>query len=229
MRATDQKVIRDLPLFQGVADGHFHTLVAAAYLQRFPAGVTLFVEGEAPDFLHVVVEGIVELFASFEGRQTTIDIIRPVATFILAAVVRDDVYLKSARTLSAARILLIPAPVVRDVFGRDARFARAVVNELAERYRGVTRELKNQKLRTGAERLANWILRTEHLQGRLGHVELPFDKRTLASLLGMTAENLSRNLATLANHGVSSSGRRITLTDRAAIEKLAKANSLMDA
>ena len=53
---------------------------------------------------------------------------------------------------------MIPAQAVRDVFGRDAAFARAIVNELAERYRRVVRVLKDQKLRTGIERLANWIL-----------------------------------------------------------------------
>ena len=71
-------------------------------------------------------------------------------TFILAAVIRDEVYLKSARTLTPAQILMIPAQTVRDVFGRDAAFARAIVNELAERYRGLVRALKNEKLRTGA-------------------------------------------------------------------------------
>ena len=30
---------------------------------------------------------------------------------------------------------MIPAQTVRDVFDRDASFARAIVNELAERYR----------------------------------------------------------------------------------------------
>ena len=40
-----------------------------------------------------------------------------------------------------------------------------------------------------------------------------FDKRTLASRLGMTPENLSRNLALLAKYGVKSSGRDILIED----------------
>ncbi len=43
---------------------------------------------------------------------------RPVSTFILAAVIRDEVYLKSARTLTPAQILMVPAQTVRDVFDR---------------------------------------------------------------------------------------------------------------
>ena len=100
-------------------------------LQKFPEHTTLIQEGDLPDFLHILVDGTVELFAGWDGRETTIDIIRPVTTFILAAVIRDEVYLKSARTLNSARILMIPAQAVRDVFGRDAAFARSIVNELA--------------------------------------------------------------------------------------------------
>jgi CRP/FNR family transcriptional activator FtrB len=117
---------------------------------------------------------------------------------------------------------------VRDVFGRDAAFARAIVNELAERYRTVVRALKNEKLRSSAERLANWILQADSLQGNQHSVELTFDKRTLASRLGMTPENLSRNFALLAKYGVKSSGRGIVIGDTSALKRFAKPNSLID-
>ena len=228
MRTSDQKLIRALPLFRDVATAHFDELVGAGFLQRFPPHVALIQEGDLPDFLHIVVEGTVELFAVDSGRETTLDIIHPVATFILAAVIRDEPYLKSGRTLTAAQVLMIPAPAVRDVFGRDAAFARAVVDELAIRYRSIVRTLKNQKLRTGTERLANWILSADRHYGSSGHYRLPHDKRTLASLLGMTAENLSRNLAELKNHGVSSVGREIIIEDRMALKRLARPNELID-
>ena len=228
MRLSDWTNICALPLFQDMSEENFAHLVSAAFLQRFPQHVRLIAEGELPDFLHVVVEGSVELFASHDGRETTIEILRPVTTFILAAVVRDEAYLKSVRTLTAAQVLMIPAQTVRDVFGRDAAFARAIVNELAERYRGIVRALKNEKLRNGAERLANWILHADAEQGGRGRVELKFDKRVLASRLGMTPENLSRNLALLAKHGVKSAGRDFLIEDRVALERSAKPNPLID-
>jgi CRP/FNR family transcriptional activator FtrB len=58
--------------------------------------------------------------------------------------------------------------------------------------------------------------------------ELPFDKRTLASLLGMTAENLSRAFATLRPYGVVVNGGKITLTDASNLVRLAKPAPLMD-
>jgi CRP/FNR family transcriptional regulator, transcriptional activator FtrB len=228
MRRSDIDLVRELPLFRDTTEHHFNALMSAALLQKFPARTTLIREGELPDFLHLVVEGAVELFAEWDGRETTIDIMRPVTTFILAAVIRDEVYLKSARTLAPSRILMIPAEAVRDVFGRDAAFARAIVDELAMRYRGIVRVLKDQKLRTGIERLANWIIETDRQQGGNGRIVLTHDKRTLSSRLGMTPENLSRNLASLVAHGVSGSGREIVITDRAALQRCAKPDPLID-
>jgi CRP/FNR family transcriptional activator FtrB len=228
MRPADIEQIRALSLFRDMSDSHFAELIRAGFLQRFPEHVMLFREGEVPDFLYIVVEGNVELFSDHANHETTIDIIQPVSTFILAAVVQDDVYLTSARTLGTCRILMIPAEAVRSLFGRDAGFARAVVGELAVRYRGIVRALKNQKLRTGTERLANWILQTDRRDGNRGRFTLPYDKRTLASLLGMTPENLSRNLGTLAAGCIASEGRDIVITDRDKLTKSATPNPLID-
>src|SRR3974390_2025534 len=108
MRRSDVSVVRKLPLFCDMTDAHFGALSKAALLQKFPEHVTLIREGEVPDFLHILIDGAVELFATGDGRETTIDILRPVTTFILAAVVRDEVHLKSARTLTSSRVLMIP-------------------------------------------------------------------------------------------------------------------------
>jgi len=228
MRDDDSKLIRALPLFAEMGGQHFSSLMKAALFQRFPERVVLIEEGQRPDFLHVVVEGSVELFANHRGRETTIEIISPVTTFILAAVAQDAVYLKSARTLSSSRILLIPAQSVRDMIGRDAAFARAMINELALRYRDIARALKNEKLRSGSERLANWILSASEEQEHDHTIELKFEKRTLAARLGMTPENLSRALSNLSEHGVRTRGSKIEITNRPALVLFAAPDHLLD-
>jgi CRP/FNR family transcriptional regulator, transcriptional activator FtrB len=88
--------------------------------------------------------------------------------------------------------------------------------------------LKDQKLRTGIERLANWILTADHQAGSRGRILLTHDKRTLSARLGMTPENLSRSLAMLVDHGVKCSGREIAIVDRDALERCAKPSPLID-
>jgi len=228
MRSNELALVRALPLFAEMADSRFESLMQAAYFQRFPASVDLIAEGEPADFLHVVVEGIVELYARSNDRETVMEIVRPIETFILAAVVRDQANLMSARTLAPSRILMVPSRDVKAIFLEDVVFARAVVGELAGRYRGMVKALKNQKLRTSIERLANYVLRSDQENGSAGHFRLAIEKRTLASLLGMTPENLSRAFATLANHGVAVDGSEIRVTHSDELIELARPDPLID-
>ena len=158
MRASDAAAVRQLPLFCDVEPANFEALIAAGYLQKFPAGVVLLHEGERPDFLHVLVDGTIDLFSTDRDREATLTVLSPPAAFILAAVVVDGVYLKSARTLAPSTVVLIPADAVRRAFAHDQAFARATVLELACRYRALVKDLKSQRLRTATERLANWLL-----------------------------------------------------------------------
>jgi CRP/FNR family transcriptional regulator, transcriptional activator FtrB len=228
VRANAFPLVRELDLFAEMADAAFDELLQAAFLQRFPPQVQLIREGDPADFLHVVVEGGVELFASGNGRETSIEIVRPVSTFILAAVLRDAVYLMSARTVENSLVLMVPAESVRSIFARDHIFARAVVRELSARYRAVVKSLKSHKLRNAVERLANCLLRLHEDQGGNGSLQLEIDKRTLAALLGMTPENLSRAFASLKAYGVAVNGRDIQLADPDALRTLAKPSPLID-
>ncbi|KIZ47699.1 MULTISPECIES: helix-turn-helix domain-containing protein [Rhodopseudomonas] len=228
MPISDYEPIRSLPLFSGMAQPNFTKLMQASFLQRFPAQLVIIREGDSSDFLHVVIEGSIDFFAVHAGRETSLWIAQPYATFILAAVIRDQVYLHSARTLEISRILMIPAKAVHEAFDNDPAFAHATVLELAARYRDVVRDLKNIKLRPSLERLANWLLRRNISAGGQGRFEIPFDKRTLASHLGMTPENLSRNFASLQAYGVEINSRDITLNDIASLTRLAKPNRLID-
>jgi len=228
MRASDLPEVRQLQLFESMREDSFAELMRAAYLQSFPARVQLITEGDAADFLFVMVEGCAELFAKSNGRETTMGMVHPFGTFILAAVLRDAVYLMSARTAEKSRILMIPSENIRDAFERDDAFARALVVELANCYRGVVKDQKDLKLRTGVERLAGRLLKYHAEQGAHGELQLPYDKRTLAALLGMTPENISRAFATLKPYGVAVDGSHVRLTDLAGLEGLAKPNPLID-
>ena len=228
MRQEDQQDVRTLPLFADMDAANFADLMRVAYLQTFPPQVQLITEGETADFLHIVVEGTVEMFARSNGRETTMDVVRPVSTFILAAVLKDAAYLMSSRTLEKSRILLIPAEDIRAVMERDADFDRAIILELASCYRAVVKAQKDLKLRSGAERLANYLLRLNKMQGGDGRLTLETDKRTLAGRLGMTPENLSRAFGTLRPYGVAVNGADIELTNLKDLEVLAKPNPLID-
>jgi len=211
MRIGEKPEIARLPLFRDMDDAMRERIFAGSFLQVFPPQLVLFELGQHADFLHVLVDGLVELSATSGGRDTTMRIVEPITSFILAAVVNDLPYLMTARTLEPSRVLLVPAALMQ-----------ATMHELALAYRDLVRALADMKLRQSAERLGNYLLQQEGQQAAAGTIHLRAEKRVLASLLGMTPENLSRAFSMLANHGVRVNGGKITIIDRNALCKFAR-------
>jgi CRP/FNR family transcriptional activator FtrB len=228
LRASDLERVKSLPLFADVGADTFRVATAGAHLQRFPGNTVLLLEGDPVDFLYVLLDGQVELHGTWNDRETVLAILRPVSTFILAAVVLDAEALMSARTLERCEILMIPGDAIRTAMRLDPRFGMAVSRDLAGCYRGLVRTIKNHKLRNSTERLANYLLALRAADNSGGVVRLHHEKRVLASLLGMTPENLSRAFAALQQHGVTVEGAVVTLRSIGALEALAKPDPLID-
>lgn len=228
MRPHERPEIRALPLFRDMMQASFDALMQGAYAQAFPAGLDLIRQGDPADFLHVVMEGSVELYAQWDRRECTMAVVRPLGTFILAACIRDAPFLMSARTIERSRVILIPASDLRATFRRDPDFAVAVINELAGCYRSVVRHAKGLKLRTSRERIASYLLRQSVIAGNVASYRLPVEKRLLASYLGMTPENLSRALKSLEADGVRVEGMRVIITDPRRLTALARPDRLID-
>jgi CRP/FNR family transcriptional activator FtrB len=218
MRPGEKPEIASLLPFSAMGETQREQIFAASFLQVFPPQLVLFHEKQEADFLHILIDGQIELFASANGRDTTLKIVEPVRSFILAAVVSDLPYLMSARTLMASRVMLIPARLLREMVTSDLALMQATMNELALGFREMVSALKNLKLRASTERLAKLLLEQDLHQDREGLVTLNTEKRLIASLLGMSPESLSRSFAALTSHGVNSQGSVIHITDRSALE-----------
>lgn len=229
MRAHDHERCRSLPLFKNMRPEAYRDLTAGGHAQRFPAGTILLLEGDAVDFLYVLLEGQVELHGTWNDRETVLAVLQPMSTFILAAVVLDADALMSARTLERSEILMIPGDAIRRAMVEDIQFGAAISRDLAGGFRSMVRTVKNQKLRSGVERLANYlVMLIASDPGGGANVVLPHEKRILASLLGMTPENLSRAFAALRKYGVSVNGAAVTISNLNALRALAKPDPLID-
>jgi CRP/FNR family transcriptional regulator, transcriptional activator FtrB len=228
LKPVDLLRIRQLPLLATASAETFGRLTRSALLQRFPRHAQLATEGEVCDFLYVLMEGAVELETAWNDRDSTLALLRPLSTFVLASVILDVPALMSARTLTRSQVLMIPGDPFRQAARDDAALAIAVAEELSGCYSGVVRALKSHKLRSALERLANYLIAQQQRQGGGSTLRLPCPKRVLASLLGMAPENLSRTFASLAGHGVLVDGANVTITRPGALARLAKPDAMID-
>jgi CRP/FNR family transcriptional activator FtrB len=228
LRPEDLMKLKHLPLFSGMTAPNLDALLESALLHQFPAGVTLIHEGTPADFLYVLIDGLAEIYTDHDGTAWGISLLHPVSTFILAAVISNQLYLNSVRTLATSRLLLIPAPRVRAVFDQDLAFARILAREMAFAYRSSMKKLKGYMARSSVERVANWILAEARRSPLQANVVIPFDRGTLASHIGTTRESLSRNLAQLTDQGIRVRGREIVIDDIEKLELFARPYRLID-
>lgn len=221
MRKVDTISLRGLSIFRDISEENFKRIQKGTVQEIVPEGSLILEEGVIPEYLFVIVSGMVDLYTTQGDRETTLTVLRPFRAFVLASVVGGLPCVQSARTMEETVFLKISGLVLRELLDIDPQFTRAVARELSVSYGCVSVELKNQKLRSGIERLANWILRTHSYNGQGNKLVLPYDKRTLASRIGMTPENLSRSLSQLAKYGVEVHGKEIVITDYRALRTLA--------
>jgi CRP/FNR family transcriptional activator FtrB len=226
-RRVDPAKLRSIPLFAQLAINHLNELADLSFQSRLEPRSLFIEENEKCDTLHAILEGTAELFSSYYGQETVIDIVQPGAVLLLASVIGGRPQAAAARTLSRARIIAVPASAICQLFDRDRAFAHAVATELSRTVCGMVEELRNLKTRTSLERVADWLLEADAQSGGSGHFKLPFGKHKLASRLGMTAESMSRSLRSLADHGVLVRGRDVTITDRAALVSRTEAGGLV--
>lgn len=220
--------LADIPLFSGIGAATRKTLAARSAIRRIPARSVIFSEAAPAKHLHVLLRGSVEVFSSIRGSEATIDIISPTRSFILAAVICDALLLMSARTHQVSDILFLPSDVFRSAFRHDAVLAVNVAEELGRDFRTVVKHMRDQKLRTGKERLATYLLMLARENVGMNVFALPTTKRVLASLLGVQPASLSRAFAELSALGVSVSGNSIHVHDIAALAEFANTDWVID-
>lgn len=229
MNKEDVDTLTRVSLFRDVPRASLEAITHGALLQRFPKGTALFEQGRIPDFLHVLLEGSVELIGvADDGRQSVVEIVHPIDSFILAAVLTGTPYLMAARVVDPARILLIPAAALRTEIARSPALALTMMASLARQFRMMVRQIKNLKLRTSTQRLGCYLLTLSDEHGVAEEFALPYDKRRIAARLGMTPENLSRAFAALRELGVTTRGNRVRCADLVALRAECRLDRLID-
>jgi len=214
---ADKAMIEMLPFFADLGRQEVGRLLRFATIQLYPPGTLLFEEGEAADKLHILISGTVEVFSNGRGREWGLMLMNAGDVFMPGAVLFNEPYAASARTLGLCRLLLVDGERVRLEARESARLAMQLSRAMAGQFRVAVRQVLDLKSRNAAQRLGSFLLRIAD-KSSAPTPELPMRKRNLAARIGMTPETLSRTLQILADNGLLVRGRQIIVRDRGRIE-----------
>ena len=211
--------VEALPLFFGIDDEQTGRLLDGAEVRQCPPDTLLFSAGDHARHLHLVLRGIVELYAGEPPRECVLLLMSKGDVFMPAATLFGEPYLNSARTLTSAMLLLLPAATAQREFAEPGRFAFNVARALAGHFRMATRNLIDLRSCSAAVRLGRFLLRLVQIAEGETAVSLPASKGKLAARVGISRETLSRALQTLAEQGLLVRGSQIIVRDRERIER----------
>jgi CRP-like cAMP-binding protein len=206
-QALDKGILLQLqftPLFSGLMEPDVRDLIAGAELVQFGHEHQLYEQGDTVERFFVVMDGHVELSIETEGRRSVVEVARRGTVLGDAALFGDGRFLMSARVLTGATVLAVPAASFLAKLEPRFDIITHLLSTMSFRLRMLVRQIAELKLKTTAQRLGSFLLSMVEAEEGRASVRFPYDKKLVADELGMKPESLSRALGKLAKLGVES-------------------------
>jgi len=219
--------LKHVMLFMGLEDEARQSIAQWAVERTFPAGQTLFRDGETADGFYVVLDGKVKVYKlSPDGRQQILHVFGPGQAFAEAAMFAGETFPAFAETLAESRLAFFPRDRFLKGLSENPTLAFGLISSLARLCRQLTTLVEQIALTDVAGRLARYLTDLARRKGidlRKGaKVRLDLPKGELARHLGTVPETLSRALARLAAADlVAVDGPTVTIRSAAGLEALA--------
>lgn len=221
MRLGDIRLLQETEIYQRLGKDTAERLTRHCLVRDYPKSAMVIVQDEPADYVHVVLKGRVALTAEcLDGSNTIVTTFGDGELFVTAAAVLQLPYLVSAKATAPSRILLIPVSRFRSALESEPALALFMVDRLAHHWRQLVCHLRELKLMTAVERLANFLVAQSPASHGTASFRLTEDRRTIAAQLGMRHECLSRSLRQLRSHGVQARGSQIEIKDVARLTEI---------
>jgi CRP/FNR family cyclic AMP-dependent transcriptional regulator len=177
-------------------------LLAEGERTHYPAGTTIYREGEAPRAV-LVIEGLLRVYmTSAEGRQVTIRYARPADVLGIAVVVGGPVNV-AVQALAPSSLFRINARTLLEAARRDARVAWAVAEELNRRLYDTLQQTAINAFGSVRQRVAAHLLDLASAQQRPeGRLVAQVSQQELADAVGSVREVVARVLRELRLAGL---------------------------
>lgn len=178
---------------------------------RYPEGYLFFRQGDRPTTGHYLRGGLVLLTEGDADGCLTWQGLRGPGGFLDLPALRSKPHRTTARALGAAEVCSIPLDRLQYWLGPEPSPARALLDLALDEATILARD-RTLREATAVRRVATFLLEHTEPGGSLG-----LQKQTLAGLLSMRPETISRVLTRLRRAKVISHGRRIRVLDRAGL------------
>ncbi|MBR7791274.1 Crp/Fnr family transcriptional regulator [Undibacterium sp. FT147W] len=165
--------------------------------QYLQPGEMLFRQGDPPAGFYALLSGKLKMSTlSEDGREAILTILEPGTWFGEISLIDGKPRTHDATAIGRAEVLMM-TPACFDHLMQGADFALAVAQMLAQRIRLLYGIVEDAHLRSARARVARRLVllaNSEKEQGESEKMEIPVSQESLAMMLGMSRQSLSKEL-----------------------------------
>ncbi len=229
---TDKvSTLKQAPLFASLEYEALATLAREAGEKRLARNEILFFAGDNPSGLFVIAAGSVRAFRTgIDGREQIIHVEKAVTTIAELPLFDEGNYPSTVAAEEDSTLLFIPKDAMMRASLRYPQIALSAARLFAKRLRNCAELVESLSLREVGQRIAQLLLEEAGKQNANGSETvsfvLPLTQNQIAARIGTVREVVSRVMTRLQQRGfVTIKGKRVTLTDVAALEAYAGRDS----
>lgn len=197
-------------LFNGLSDDEFKLIELNSNLRVFDfnKGENVFVAGDEPEFLFVLIEGSVTIEKTdINGKRTIVNTFTNRGTVFgeVYLYLRDRSYDYTCHSIQASKVLAIPKEFIISLRTEDFESYSIIVQNMLEILSEKAFHL-NQKLLIHSsfslrQKISNYLLQ---VSGNSDIIKLVFNREELAQYIGTTRPSLSRELMNMEEENIIS-------------------------
>jgi CRP-like cAMP-binding protein len=218
-------VISKLPLFRQLSRAQLDMLVGHSQLHESRRGAAIVRRGTRMPGVIALAYGSAKVsLRRANGEEKVVRLLGPGEIFGLAAALLDRPCPVELVALQNSLVATVPPMPVLHLMEQDLRFAGRTARALAERMLELVAELEASVQQSSLQRLARYLDSLAVPNGQPGSwlARLPATKTTVAALLGVKKETLSRMLRELATRNlIAVAGAEVAIVDRPGLARLA--------
>lgn len=223
MRPEDIETASTSPLMQGLSPEAQKVFLKRGQVREFDRGATIFLQGERATAIYIMLDGWVKLYRiARNGSEAVVGVFTKGRSFGEAVAFRHDTYPVSSEAVTNCRLLRIEADHFLHLIRTDPDMAVSILSATYAHLHSLVAQVEALKARTGAQRVAEFLLELARCSDGSCEVTLPYDKVLIAGRLGMKPESLSRAFGALKAHGVKIKQNKAEINDVAKLRAYAE-------
>lgn len=204
-------------------------LESLEFTTNYPPEAVLFVEGQAPGVVFVVLRGRVKLSVCSRNGKTLILRIAEAGEMLgVSALVSSHPYEATAETLEAAEISFLKRADILRLMREHNELALWLAENVSHAYSFTCRDMRNLILAQSASgKLARFLVESLDKYGspkQPGRMKLGLTHEEMAQMIGSSRKTVTRTLAEFKKqHFVEQNGATFIIHNRMALESMVRA------